>query len=220
LTPRLSEVARHPNIDLLTYSEVKRAAGRAGKFRVEVLRKARYVHEDACSGCGECEKVCPVEVPTEFDQGLGFRKAIYMPFPQATPHVYTIDKRDHPACRLACPAGVNTEGFIRLMQVGNFERALELVRDSIPFPGTLGRVCVRWCEGECARGNYDESVSIRNLHRFLADWERQKGESAPVTSNITKKERVAVIGAGPAGISCAYHLARMGYPVTVFEKRP
>ncbi|MHA1813681.1 MAG: FAD-dependent oxidoreductase [Candidatus Thorarchaeota archaeon] len=219
LTPRLSEVARHPNIELMTYSEVKRVAGRAGKFKVEVVRKARYVDEGACSGCGECEKVCPVEVPSEFDEGLGFRKAICMPFPQATPHVYTIDKRDHAACRLACPAGVNTQGFIRLLSQGKFDRALELVRDAIPFPGTLGRVCVRWCEGQCARGNYDESVSIRNLHRFLADYEREHGTAKPVEANITKGERVAVIGAGPAGISCAYHLARMGYPVTVFEKR-
>ncbi len=219
LTPRLSEVAHHPNIDLLTYSEVKRVAGKVGKFHVEIVRRARYIDEDACSGCGECEKVCPVEVPSEFDEGLGFRKATYMPFPQATPHVYTIDKRGHAACRLACPTGVNTQAFIRLIQVGDFKRALDIVRDAMPFPGTLGRVCVHWCEGDCRRGNYDESVSIRNLHRFLADWEREKGETEEVTAEITKKDKVAIVGAGPAGIACAYHLARMGYPVTVFEKR-
>ncbi len=91
LTPRLSEVGRHPNIELLTYSEVERVIGEEGNFTVSVRRKARMVHEDLCSGCGACVAECPIEVPNDFDQNLGFRKAIYMPFPQATPAVMTID---------------------------------------------------------------------------------------------------------------------------------
>jgi heterodisulfide reductase subunit A len=105
-----------------------------------------------------------------------------------------------------------------MMRHGKFDEALEIVRRTIPFPGTLGRVCVSYCEGECERGMLDESISIRNLHRFLYDYERANG-AAPVEANIDKKERVAVVGGGPAGISCAYHLARRGYPVTIFEKR-
>ncbi len=99
LTPKLSEVARHPKIRLLTYSEVEGVQGEAGNFRVKVRRKARYVHEDRCSGCGSCVAECPVEVPNEFDEGLGFRKAIYIPFPQATPNVYTIDKNACIQCK-------------------------------------------------------------------------------------------------------------------------
>ncbi|NWF97113.1 MAG: CoB--CoM heterodisulfide reductase iron-sulfur subunit A family protein [Candidatus Thorarchaeota archaeon] len=99
LTPRLSEVARHPNIELLTYSEVESVKGKAGKFRVTVRRKARYVDEDKCSGCGDCSRECPVEVPNEFDEGLGFRKAIYIPFPQATPNVYAIDRERCIQCK-------------------------------------------------------------------------------------------------------------------------
>jgi len=91
LTPKLSEVARHPNIQLLTYSEVKDVMGEQGDFTVRVLKKARMVDEELCSGCGLCIEECPIEVPNEFDQNLGFRKAIYMPFPQATPNVMTID---------------------------------------------------------------------------------------------------------------------------------
>ncbi len=219
LTPKLSEVARHPNIRLLTYSQIRKVRGKAGNFNVEIVRRARYVREDKCSGCGECVAACPIEVPNEFDQNLGFRKAIYVPFPQATPNVYTIDKRDHAACRVNCPANVNTQAFIALLMNERFEDALEIVRDAMPFPGSLGRVCVGFCETQCARGNYDESVSIRNLHRFLADYERMSGRPRPVEPKIDKTERVAVVGAGPAGISCAYHLARMGYPVTVFERR-
>ncbi len=219
LTPRLSEVARHPNIELLTYSEVKRVTGKAGNFHVEVIRKPRYILEDKCSGCGDCSEVCPIEVANEFDEGLGFRKATYLPFPQATPNVYTIDKRDHPACRINCPAGVNAQAFVTLMNQKKYAEAIRIVRDAIPFPGTLGRVCVSWCEGQCQRGEYDESVSIRNLHRFLSDYEREHNTQVTVEPQIKRSERVAVVGAGPAGISCAYHLARKGYPVTVFEKR-
>jgi heterodisulfide reductase subunit A len=218
LTPRLSEVSRHPNIDLLTYSEIKSVTGETGDFRVKVHRHSRYVDESKCSGCGDCIPVCPVEVPNKFDGNLGFRKAIYTPFPQATPNVVTVDKKGEPACRATCPAEVNAQGFVTMMRHGKYDEALEIVRRSIPFPGVLGRVCISFCETECERGMLDESISIRNLHRFLADYERSHG-AAPVEANIDKKERVAVVGAGPGGISCAYQLARMGYPVTIFEKR-
>ncbi|MHA2425681.1 MAG: FAD-dependent oxidoreductase, partial [Candidatus Thorarchaeota archaeon] len=219
LTPRLSEVARHPNIELLTYSEVKRVIGRSGNFHVEVLRNPRYILEDKCSGCGDCVDVCPIETANEFDEGLGFRKATYIPFPQATPNIYTIDKRDHSACRINCPAGVNCQAFVILTNQERYTDAIRIVRDNIPFPATLGRVCVSWCEGQCQRGEYDASVSIRNLHRFLADYEAGTGTKPTVEAKIDKEERVAVVGAGPAGIAAAYQLARLGYPVTVFDKR-
>ncbi|MFB0557596.1 MAG: 4Fe-4S binding protein [Candidatus Bathyarchaeia archaeon] len=91
LTPRIADVGRRPNISLLTYSEVRRVEGRPGNYSVEVFKKPRYVVEEECNGCGECAKVCPVEVPNEFDENLGFRKAIYIPFPQTIPMIYTID---------------------------------------------------------------------------------------------------------------------------------
>ena len=100
LTPRLSEVSRHPNIKLLTYSEVTEIIGEAGDFRVKVLKKARKVIEEKCSGCGECVPHCPVQVKNEFDQNLGYRKAIYIGFPQNTPLVYTIDSENCIKCEL------------------------------------------------------------------------------------------------------------------------
>ena len=107
LAPKMIECLRHPNIELLTYSEVKEVHGSAGDFTVKVLKKPRYVQADKCVGCGTCADHCPVELPNEFDSGMGIRKAIYLPFPQAVPRVYTVD-RDHcldcGLCKSVCNA--------------------------------------------------------------------------------------------------------------------
>ncbi len=219
LTPKLSEVAHHPNIELMTYSEVEEIKGKAGDFKVKILKKARYVDPDKCSGCGDCVPVCPVEVPNAFDQDLGFRKAIYVPFPQATPNTHTVDKRGHPACRIGCPAHVNGQGFLALIRQHKYEDALEIVRRSIPFPGTLGRVCPAPCEEQCERGHIDSPINIRDSHRWLADHEREQGTYTPTLIKPDKKQKVAVVGAGPAGIACAERLVKLGYKVTVFEAR-
>ncbi|TFG32312.1 4Fe-4S dicluster domain-containing protein [Candidatus Thorarchaeota archaeon] len=125
-----------------------------------------------------------------------------------------------PPCHIECPAGVRTQGFVNLIRDGQFEEALQLMRETYPFAGTLGRVCNAPCEVKCQRGLLDQPVSIRNLHRFLADNERSSGKIPSLSPRIDKEQRVAVIGAGPAGIGCAYDLARMGYPVTIFEAKP
>ncbi|MGD0330451.1 MAG: CoB--CoM heterodisulfide reductase iron-sulfur subunit A family protein [Nitrososphaeria archaeon] len=91
LAPKMIECYRHPNIALLTYSEVKEVGGKAGDFNVKILKKASYVESEKCTGCGTCMEKCPVKVPNEFDMGLGNRKAVYMLFKQAVPLVATID---------------------------------------------------------------------------------------------------------------------------------
>ena len=91
LAPKMVDVGKHPNIKLLTYSEVKEVSGYIGNFKVKVEKKPRYVIPERCNGCGLCAEVCPIEVPNEFEEGLGPRKAIYVPMPQAVPTVYTID---------------------------------------------------------------------------------------------------------------------------------
>ncbi len=92
LTPKMVDISRHPNIELITYAEVTDIKGYVGNFTATVLKKPRYVIENLCTGCMDCAEACPVEVPNEFDQGLGSRKAIYVPFPQAVPLIYTLDQ--------------------------------------------------------------------------------------------------------------------------------
>jgi heterodisulfide reductase subunit A len=91
LTPLMVEVSRHPNIELLTYSEVEEVSGYVGNFKVRIRKKPRYVSADLCTACADCAKACPVDVPNEFDRGLAWRKAIDIPFPQAVPTTYTLD---------------------------------------------------------------------------------------------------------------------------------
>jgi len=220
LTPKMSDVGSHPNIKLMTYSEVADVSGYVGNFKAKVRKKARYVNEDKCTGCSECEKVCPVEVPSEFELGLTQRKAIYRPFPQAVPNVFAIDKRGYPPCRAACPAGVNAQGYIALISQGKFKEAIDVLRKTMPFAGVCGRVCTHPCEIDCERRKVDEPVSIRSLKRFMADYELRAGREKATPIEKIKEDKVAIIGSGPAGLACAYDLVRLGYPVTVFEAAP
>jgi heterodisulfide reductase subunit A len=218
MTPKMVDVARHPNIELMTYAEPLSLEGEAGMFRARVLQKARYVNLDKCTGCDDCVKVCPVTLPNEFDLEMADRHAIYVPFPQAVPNVYTIDKRGWPPCKDACPAYIDVQGYVALISQGKFAEALALIRRTIPFPGVIGRVCNHPCEDACNRGDYDQPIAICALKRFVADVEE---DSAPLpVIEVHRDQTVAIIGAGPAGLTAAHDLALQGYAVTVFEALP
>lgn len=123
-------------------------------------------------------------------------------------------------CTAHCPAHMNVQGYVRLAAKGKFQEALKLMKEDNPFPAVCGRVCDHPCESYCNRGSIDEPVAINMIKRFVADLDLNAETRYVPEIEDKKKEKVAVIGAGPAGLSCAYFLARKGYEVTVFEKSP
>jgi len=127
-------------------------------------------------------------------------------------------KRQLPPCRSACPAHVNVQAYVALIQKGKFREAVEIIRKDMPFPAICGRVCFSPCEDACARSNVDQAVAIRALKRMVADVEREQGRVKAEPIQKKHSEKVAIIGAGPAGLTAAYELAKLGYQVTVFER--
>ena len=127
-------------------------------------------------------------------------------------------------CKTACPAHVPVQGYLKLAAQGRYTDALELIKKENPFPAVCGRICNKRCETECTRGTVDEAVAIDEVKRFIADHDLHEATRfVPKLCNQIGRpytEKIAVIGAGPAGMSCAYYLANKGYPVTVFDRNP
>lgn len=221
LAPKVTACYNHPLIKTLTWSELLELKGDAPDFTAVVRKKARFIDEEACKGCNDCTLSCPISVKSEFDMGIGKRNAVYKPFAQAVPNKVTIDKKGTSPCKYRCPAHINAHGYVALTGQGRYEEALSLVRDVTPLAGVLGRVCFHPCESKCSRQFVDAPVSIASLKRFIADFEIQQGKTPDIKIKAEPKNiKVAVVGSGPAGISCAYQLAISGYQVTVFEAQP
>jgi heterodisulfide reductase subunit A len=226
LTPKMVDVQSHPNITLLSNSVVEKLDGFIGNFHATIRRKARFVDEKVCTACSDCVKVCPVEVPSAFEAGLANRTAIYRPFAQAVPSAFAIEKRGSAPCKTACPAGIHVQGYIALIADGRFREANDLIRQQMPFPGICGRVCHHPCESECRRGDKDAPVAIEALKRFAADWvvthpeEEAKKEPIPPVQPVLQGKKVAIIGAGPAGLTVARDLAALGAGCEIFEALP
>ena len=222
LAPKLEALKQFPNIHLITNASVQEVSGEAGKFEVVVRREPTRVNEK-CNFCGACAVVCPIKPFSAFQEGLSLRTAIDSHNWCSVPHFYNLEK-ETPICVETCPAHVDVRTYVGLIADGKYAEAVEVVRRTNPLPAICGRVCNHPCESACNRGKQDEPIAIDALKRFASDFEldlRKRGK-LPLPKATPKKpnSRVAVVGAGPAGLTVAYDLALKGRECTIFEAAP
>jgi heterodisulfide reductase subunit A-like polyferredoxin len=220
LSPKLVEVGRHPNVEILTRRTVESVEGEPGRFKVRMTKAPRFIDLSKCTGCGDCANVCPISVPSEFNENLSERKATYRHFPQAIPSGFAIDKIGTSPCKANCPTHISVQGYVALIATGKFKEALKLIKKDNPFPIVCGRVCNHPCETACMRGKVDEPIDIMHLKRFVADLDLKDETRYIPEKKESKGKKVAIVGAGPAGLTCAYYLAAEGYDCEVFESLP
>lgn len=208
----------------------------ASYFNSPDMIRSNYVSEvdkDKCVACGQCVENCPVNA-LQLGQKLCEKKP--------TPIKETLSPRDHiwssehwnpdyrenrrnvvesgtAPCKTECPAHIAVQGYIKLASQGKYTEALELIKKENPFPAVCGRICPRNCESACTRGDIDEPIAIDEIKKFIADKDLNEETRFVPAKRYDYGKQIAVIGGGPAGLSCAYYLAIDGYKVTVFEKQ-
>ncbi len=210
---RWQQVKAHKNIRLMgtvAFDDIKKDNG---SFKVRLRKTAARVIEEKCDDCGECIKVCPIHLWDDCSSGLALRTAVDVI--NSETKAYNLIK-ERPICEETCPVHLDVRGYVGLIADGRFKEAFDLIRQRIIFPATLGRVCPHPCEEQCNRAVKDKPLCIRDLKRFAAE----SGEEESIPKIQPNGKKVAIIGAGPAGLSCAYDLALAGYGVTIFEALP
>ena len=162
------------------------------------------VDAEKCTGCGTCERVCPKHIIT---------------LSSVTRRIlgeYTDDECTTP-CQRACPAGIDIREYIRQIEVGDYHRSVQVIKERNPFPAVIGRICPRPCENECRRNMVDDPVAINFLKRFAADYERDGGKRIQPYKAPKSGRKIAVVGGGAEGLSAGFFSARLGHDVTLFE---
>ena len=211
-------------------------------FNTPNMSRSAYVaavETEKCVACGRCVENCPAGA-VKLGQKLCTKDG-YIEYPRAElpdevkwgPEKWSIDYRDRnrincydtgtAPCKTACPAHIAVQGYLKLAAQGKYREALQLIKRETPFPAVCGRICNRRCEDACTRGTVDEAVAIDEVKRFIAQQDLD-AETRFIPEKVIPKvdgefsEKIAIIGGGPAGMSCAYYLAEKGYRPTVFEK--
>lgn len=192
-----------------------------------------HIDKDKCVACGECVEVCPVNA-LQLGQKLCAKTPLTIKkeeTPRDTewgPEKWNPDYRNNrkdvvdsgtSPCKTECPAHIAIQGYIKLASQGRYTEALELIKQENPFPAVCGRICPRKCESACTRGDLDSPVAIDEIKKFIAEQDLNKEHRYIPKKRHAYGNKIAVIGGGPAGLSCAFYLAIDGYEVTVFEKQ-
>ena len=207
----------------------------ASMFKTPDAIRSNYtakVNPENCVACGQCVENCPVNAIQ-----LGQKLCAKTPLPEkkertARDHMwsikdYNLDYRENrqnvceegtSPCKTACPAHIAVQGYIKLASQGKYMEALELIKKENPFPAVCGRICPHGCESECTRSEIDEPIAIDEIKKFIADQELDSDKRFIPERRHEYGKKIGIVGAGPAGLSCAYYLAIDGYKVTVFEK--
>jgi len=165
------------------------------------------VNKTLCTGCATCVATCPKSI-------IGLTSET-----RRSQHIYQVDECTAP-CQRTCPAGINIPAYITAIREGDYRHAIEVIKETNPFPLTCGRVCPHPCEEICRLGKMTDPVNINHLKRFAADYEMRSGERITPFKAPETGKRVAIIGGGPAGLTCAYYLARYGHAPTILEAMP
>ncbi|SHO44684.1 FAD-dependent oxidoreductase [Anaerocolumna xylanovorans] len=206
-------------------------------FGTPNMSRSNYIAEvdpKKCAACGQCVETCPANA-VKLGQNLCTKEAVtYLPKVLPDDHNWGPDRYNpdfrtnyentyasgSAPCKSACPAHVSVQGYIKLASQGKYLDALELIKKENPFPAVCGRICPHNCENECTRGSLDEPVAIDEIKKFIAEQElKEETRFVPEKLFDYSDKKIAVIGAGPAGLSCAFYLAQKGYTITVFEKQ-
>jgi len=190
------------------------------------------INNDNCVACGECVNICPVNAVIlgtslagdSVNQSCKYRKAQETVLKKSDVHDDFINERvlssryGTAPCKVSCPAHISVQGYVQKAAEGKYMEALEVIKKDNPLPAVCGRICPHPCETECTRNTLDQSLAIDAIKMFIADQEREKATRFIPEKIAHYDKKAAVIGSGPAGLSCAYYLAVDGFQVTIFEK--
>ena len=218
--PDLATFKSNDNIEFLRNADLEALVGDNGQFKAKIHCRTPRVDPEKCDECGKCITVCPIHMYDDYNEGLEWRTAV--DFFNSGSGQYNIFKEDMPVCQRTCPIHLPIRTYVGYIADGKYAESLAAIRERLPFPLSIGRICPHPCETECNRQYKDEPISICFLKRFVADYELNNNiEPKTFQPEEAFSEKIAILGAGPSGLTAAYHLARFGYQnITVYEALP